>query len=55
MVGMAQGACASEMVTSSLSCLPKPASFSHEEAAAFPVGFMTAYHGYCSCVLQQLP
>jgi len=45
MIQMEIGMMAEEVVVSSLFCIPKPKSFSYVEAAAFPVGFLTAYNG----------
>jgi len=44
-VGMSTGTLAEEVVAPALLCIKKPSSFTHEEAAALFVGFMTAYHG----------
>ena len=56
-VGMAGGGgMAEEIVVSSMMCIPKPPAFTHVQAAAFPVGFLTAYHvsKRCTAALQQL-
>jgi len=44
-MGMGLGVMAEEVVVSEMEVLPKPSGFSHLQAAAFPVGFLTSYHG----------
>jgi len=44
MFGMSRGAMAEEIVLNENSILPKPKEFSYEEAAAFFVGYTTAYN-----------
>jgi NADPH:quinone reductase-like Zn-dependent oxidoreductase len=39
------GALAEETVVPAMLCMKKPSTFTHAEAAAVFVGFMTAYHG----------
>lgn len=42
---MSIGMMAEEAILPSWMCIPKPTKLSHEESAAFPVGFFTAYNG----------
>lgn len=44
-MAMAGGAMAEEMVVEASVCFPKPCNFSFAEAAAYFVGYCTAYHG----------
>jgi len=44
MLGLSPNAAAEQIIVNERQVLPKPKVWSHAEAAAFPVGFITSYH-----------
>jgi len=45
MVGMGIERMAEELIVGENECLPKPSGFTHVQAAAFTVGYLTGFHG----------